>query len=80
MRVFGIDPGSLVTGFGVVEEESNRLRALAWGVVQDWRGRIVRRFTVEIEGSVAGDRLTLDEVSCPVGDGPAWSTTILGPQ
>jgi crossover junction endodeoxyribonuclease RuvC len=34
MRVFGIDPGSLVTGFGVIEEETNRLRALAWGVVR----------------------------------------------
>lgn len=34
MRVFGIDPGSLVTGFGVVEEEAHRLRALAWGVVR----------------------------------------------
>ena len=34
MRVFGIDPGSLVTGYGVVEEEGNRLRALAWGTVR----------------------------------------------
>ena len=34
MRVLGIDPGSLVTGFGVVEEEANRLRALAWGAVR----------------------------------------------
>jgi crossover junction endodeoxyribonuclease RuvC len=34
MRVIGIDPGSLVTGFGVVEEEASCLRALAWGVVR----------------------------------------------
>lgn len=34
MRVLGIDPGSIVTGFGVVEEEANRLRALAWGTVR----------------------------------------------
>jgi crossover junction endodeoxyribonuclease RuvC len=34
MRVFGIDPGSLVTGFGVIEEEANRLRAVAWGAVR----------------------------------------------
>ena len=34
MRVLGIDPGSLVTGFGVVEEETNRLRALAWGAIR----------------------------------------------
>jgi crossover junction endodeoxyribonuclease RuvC len=34
MRVFGIDPGSLVTGYGVVEERGNRLQALAWGTVR----------------------------------------------
>jgi len=34
MRVLGIDPGSLSTGFGVVEEEANRLRALAWGAIR----------------------------------------------
>jgi crossover junction endodeoxyribonuclease RuvC len=34
MRVLGIDPGSLVTGFGVVEEEANGLRALTWGTVR----------------------------------------------
>ena len=35
MRVLGIDPGSLATGFGVVEEAANRkLRALAWGAIR----------------------------------------------
>jgi crossover junction endodeoxyribonuclease RuvC len=35
MRVLGIDPGSLVTGFGVVQEETNRsLQALAWGAIR----------------------------------------------
>ena len=34
MRVFGIDPGSLITGYGVVEQEGNRLQALAWGAVR----------------------------------------------
>jgi crossover junction endodeoxyribonuclease RuvC len=34
MRVLGIDPGSLVTGFGVVEETANGLQALAWGAVR----------------------------------------------
>ena len=33
-RVLGIDPGSLVTGYGVVEQEGNRLKALAWGSVR----------------------------------------------
>lgn len=34
MRVLGIDPGSLITGFGVVEERANRLHALAWGTIR----------------------------------------------
>ncbi len=33
-RVLGIDPGSLITGFGVVEQEGSRLKALAWGTVR----------------------------------------------
>lgn len=33
----------------------------AWGIVQDWRGRVVRRFDVDIDGSVDGGTLTLDE-------------------
>jgi crossover junction endodeoxyribonuclease RuvC len=34
MRVLGIDPGSLVTGFGVVEEQANGLQAVTWGAVR----------------------------------------------
>ena len=34
MRVLGIDPGSVVTGFGVVEEQANRLQAQTWGAVR----------------------------------------------
>jgi crossover junction endodeoxyribonuclease RuvC len=34
MRVLGIDPGSLITGFGVVEDATGVLRALAWGTVR----------------------------------------------
>jgi len=34
MRILGIDPGSLVTGFGVVEQQGQHLRALAWGVIR----------------------------------------------
>jgi crossover junction endodeoxyribonuclease RuvC len=33
-RVLGIDPGSLVTGFGVVEQDAHRLAALTWGTVR----------------------------------------------
>lgn len=34
MRVLGIDPGSRVTGFGVVEAGGPELRALGWGVIR----------------------------------------------
>lgn len=34
MRVLGIDPGSVVTGFGVVEEQANRLQAQTWGALR----------------------------------------------
>lgn len=33
----------------------------AWGMVQDYRNKQARRFTVVIEGSVRGDTLTLNE-------------------
>ena len=34
MRILGIDPGSLVTGFGVVEQQGTHLHALAWGAIR----------------------------------------------
>lgn len=34
----------------------------AWGIVQDWRGRVVRRFDVEMVGSWQGDVGTLKEI------------------
>lgn len=33
----------------------------AWGIVQDWRGRVVRRFDVTMVGSWEGDTGTLTE-------------------
>ncbi len=33
----------------------------AWGLVQDWRGRVTRRFDVSIEGHQEGDIMVLDE-------------------
>ena len=33
----------------------------AWGMVQDWRGRVVRRFDVEMQGRWEGDVGTLTE-------------------
>ena len=34
MIIVGIDPGSAVTGFGIIEAESNRLRLLDFGVIR----------------------------------------------
>jgi len=34
MRIIGIDPGTAITGYGVVESEGNRLRAVAYGVIR----------------------------------------------
>jgi len=32
----------------------------AWGIVQNRRGEVVRRFTTSIDGTVEGDRPTLE--------------------
>ena len=37
-RVLGIDPGSHVTGYGVVEEEANGLRCVLYGEIKPVRG------------------------------------------
>jgi len=34
MRVLGVDPGTAITGYGVVEDSGDELRALAFGVVR----------------------------------------------
>ncbi len=33
MRVLGIDPGSRITGFGILESDGSHLKALSWGVI-----------------------------------------------
>ncbi|HIP88358.1 MAG TPA: crossover junction endodeoxyribonuclease RuvC [Anaerolineales bacterium] len=39
MRVLGVDPGTATTGYGVVEETVDGLRALAYGVITTPAGR-----------------------------------------
>ncbi len=34
MRVLGIDPGTAITGYGVVEEETGSVRALTFGAIR----------------------------------------------
>ena len=36
-------------------------QTLAWGIVQNWQGKVVRRFEVDITGTVNDGELTLDE-------------------
>lgn len=44
----------------------------AWGLVQGRDGELVQRFEVDIEGTIEGDRLTLDErFRYAIGEGPA---------
>ena len=50
MRVLGIDPGSRITGFGVVEEQGRDLRTLACGVVKPGAGDLGARLATLVEG------------------------------
>lgn len=38
MRVLGIDPGSHITGYGVVDQEKGRLRTLIYGEIKPAKG------------------------------------------
>jgi crossover junction endodeoxyribonuclease RuvC len=50
MRVLGIDPGSVRTGFGVVEQDGGRTRLVACGVIQAGRGPLAVRLARILEG------------------------------
>ncbi|HET7674036.1 MAG TPA: crossover junction endodeoxyribonuclease RuvC [Gammaproteobacteria bacterium] len=46
MRILGIDPGSMITGFGVIEHDNRGARALGWGCIKteggEWPARLRR--------------------------------------
>ena len=43
----------------------------AWGIVQNRSGEVVQRFIVSIDGTIAGEQLTLDETfEYGLGEGP----------
>lgn len=50
MRILGIDPGTIVVGYGVVEQVGSRLRAVEYGVIRARRGAEVadRLGTIQI--------------------------------
>ncbi len=52
MIVLGIDPGTASTGFGVVQSEGSRLRALELGVIETAAGVAVERRLADIHGRV----------------------------
>jgi len=33
----------------------------AWGLVQNRKGEVIQKFEVDIEGTISGNRITLDE-------------------
>jgi crossover junction endodeoxyribonuclease RuvC len=53
MLVLGIDPGTASTGYGVVQADGSRLRALAVGVISTAAGLPLERRLAAIHGAVA---------------------------
>lgn len=43
MRVLGVDPGLVATGYGLVEQEQGRLRVLAYGTLKPPAGELADR-------------------------------------
>jgi len=53
MRLIGIDPGLQRTGWGVIEVDANRLRALAAGVLRSTSGRGLAERLAELHGGLS---------------------------
>lgn len=43
IRILGVDPGSRITGYGVIEHGSGGTRALAWGDIRSGEGELPQR-------------------------------------
>jgi len=52
MRLIGIDPGLQRTGWGIIEVEANRLRAVAAGVLRSTPGRGLAERLAELYGGL----------------------------
>ncbi len=65
MIVLGIDPGTASTGFGVVQSEGARMRALAAGVIETRAGTPVEARLADIHSGVGDliDRHRVDAVA-----------------
>lgn len=53
MRIIGIDPGSQVTGYGIVEFDRQRHRHIASGCIQTRTGQLPERLRLIFEGVTA---------------------------
>lgn len=68
MRILGIDPGSRVTGFAVIEARGDRLRACGFGVIRTGSGELAERLGAIFEGvgrvidELAPDALAIESV------------------
>ena len=65
MRILGIDPGSFATGYGVVEEQSGKIRHLEFGIIRPARNHAFLLRLSEIHDAVVVlvKRLAPDEVA-----------------
>ena len=65
MRILGIDPGSLATGYGVVEEQAGSVKRIECGTVRPPRGTPFHKRLSDIHEalSVILQRLAPDEVA-----------------
>lgn len=50
MRIIGIDPGSRVTGFGIIEVQGERVRAVHHGVIKAGSGEFPQRLGLIFDG------------------------------
>lgn len=68
IRVLGLDPGSRIAGFGVVEQQGNRVQYVASGCIRTGQGEMMARLRVlfeevrELVESYAPDELAVESV------------------
>ena len=73
LSVEGEDYQSIAPTFNIEQFFDGNVKA--WGIVQNRSGEVVQRFVVDIDGSINGNTLTLDETfDYGVGEGPGSRT------
>lgn len=65
MIVLGVDPGTANTGYGVVSSDSQRLRALDWGVIETRSSSPLEHRLAEIHADIGAliERFAVEAVS-----------------